>query len=275
MAGTRPPPASAVKRSTSALPSHRRTGTSRNSSAARAELPRPELDDRDGAELAQRGQAGQRLGLELPDALARQVELVADRLERPRLALEAEAQLEDAPLALGESVERLAHALAAERLLRLVERVGGLAVCEEIAELAFVVGADSLVQRHRRVGSAERLVDVLHRETGRLGQLVLRRLAAELDLEPARGARELLLALDDVHGHADRARVIRHGALHRLADPPRGVGRELEAASPVELLDGAVQPQRSLLDQVEERNAEPTVALRDRDDEPEVRLDHP
>ena len=45
----------------------------------------------DGLELAQRGQPRQRLALELPDALAGQVELVADRLERPRLALEAEA----------------------------------------------------------------------------------------------------------------------------------------------------------------------------------------
>src|SRR5438067_9592287 len=36
---------------------------------------------RDGDQVAQRAQAGERLALELPDALARQVELVADRLE--------------------------------------------------------------------------------------------------------------------------------------------------------------------------------------------------
>ena len=75
-------------------------------------------------------------------------------------------------------------------------------------------------------------------------------------------------------GHADRARVVRHGALHRLADPPGRVRRELVAAPPVELLDGAVEAERALLDQVEERDAEPAVALGDRDDEPEVRLDH-
>ena len=38
--------------------------------------------------------------------------------------------------------------------------------------------------------------------------------------------------------------------------------------------DGTVQAQRSLLDEVEEGNAEAAVALRDRDDEPKVRLDH-
>ena len=123
-------------------------------------------------QLAERGQPRERLALELPDALARQVELVADRLERPRLALEAEAQLEDAPLALGQRVERPADALPAERLLRLVERIGRLAVGEEVAELALVVGADGLVQRDRRVGGAERLVDVLDRQAGRLGELL-------------------------------------------------------------------------------------------------------
>src|SRR2546423_6135561 len=36
-------------------------------------------------------------------------------------------------------------------------------------------------------------------------------------------------------------RMVRHGALHGLADPPRCVGGELVAAPPVELLDRAVQ----------------------------------
>jgi hypothetical protein len=35
--------------------------------------------------------------------------------------------------------------------------------------------------------------------------------------------------------------VVRHGALHRLADPPGRVRRELVAAPPVELLDRAVE----------------------------------
>src|SRR5919206_5393901 len=167
--------------------------------------------DRD--EVAQCAEPGERLALELADALPRQVELVPDRLERPRLALEAEPELEDAPLPLGERVERAPHALPAERLLGLVERVSGLAVGEEVAELALVVGADGLVQRDRRLRGAERLVDVLDRQAGRLRELGLRRLAPELDLEPPRRARKLLLPLDDVDGHADGARVVRDRAL--------------------------------------------------------------
>src|SRR5919202_1887006 len=122
------------------------------SRGARAELRRAATLGRDRDEVAQSAEPGERLALELADALPRQVELVPDRLERPRLALEAEPKLEDAPLPLGERVER------------------------------------------------------------------------------ARRARELLLPLDHVHGHADRAGVVRDGALHRLAEPPGGVGRELVAA---------------------------------------------
>jgi hypothetical protein len=69
-------------------------------------------------------------------------------------------------------------------------------------------------------------------------------------------------------------RVVGNRALHRLANPPGRIGRELEAAPPVELLDRPVEADRALLDQVEERNAEPAVALGDRDDEAQVRLDH-
>src|SRR5207248_1947074 len=132
----------------------------------------------------------------------------------------------------------------------------GLAVGEQVAELALVVRADRLVQRDGGLRGTEGLVDVLHRQPGRLGQLLLRRLATELDLEAARGPAELLLALDDVDRYPDRPRVVRHGALHRLADPPGRVRRELVAAPPVELLHGAVQAERALLDQVQERDAE-------------------
>src|SRR5215212_2558802 len=116
---------------------------------------------------------------------------------------------------------------------------------------------------------------MLDRQAGRLGQLLLRRLATELDLEPACGARELLLALDHMDGDADGARVIRHRALHRLADPPGRVRRELEAPAPVELLDRAVQAKRALLNKVEKWNAEPSITLCNGDDQAQVRLDHP
>ena len=59
--------------------------------------------------------------------------------------------------------------------------------------------------------------------------------------------------------------------IHHVA----GSGRELVALAPVELLRGAVEADDALLDQVEERNVVPLVALRDRHDEAKVGVDHP
>ena len=88
-------------------------------------------------------------------------------------------------------------------------------------------------------------------------------------------ARQLSAPLVDVRRHADRPRLARDRALARLPDPPGRVRRELEAPPPVELLDGAVQSDHSLLDQVAEGHVVALVALRDRDDEAQVRVDHP
>ena len=63
--------------------------------------------------------------------------------------------------------------------------------------------------------------------------------------------------------------------MHRLADPPCRIGRELEATAPVELLDGANETDDPFLDQVEQREAVTLVLLRNRHDETEVRVHHP
>ena len=99
-------------------------------------------------------------------------------------------------------------------------------------------------------------------------------LAAELRAQRPLGADDLVQLLDHVHRHPDRARLVGERAGDRLADPPRRVGRELEALAVVELLRRADEADRPLLDQVEEGQALVAVALRDRDDEAQVRLDH-
>ena len=100
------------------------------------------------------------------------------------------------------------------------------------------------------------------------------RLATELLDELALDVHDLVELLDHVDRDADRAALVRDRARHRLADPPRRVGRELVAAAVVELLDRADQAERALLDQVQERQAAAEVALGDRDDEAQVGLDH-
>src|SRR5207248_11003573 len=77
----------------------------------------------DGLHLAQGRETAKRVELDLAHALAREAEAPADLLERLRLGLvQAVAQLEHLPLALGQRGERLVERLAAKRDFDLVLR---------------------------------------------------------------------------------------------------------------------------------------------------------
>src|SRR4051794_5681355 len=213
----------------------------------------------DVAELLGLGEALElleRLVLDLADALAGDVERPAHLVERPRmLAAEAVAQLEHAPLAVGQVLERLAQSLLGEDLRGAVVRGLGPLVGDELAELGLLLVADRLLERHRRLRRALDRVDLLRLDAGGVRDLLGGRLATELGDELALGAADLVQLLDDVHRDANRARLVGERAGDRLADPPGRVGRELEALAVVELLRGANQAERALLDEVEERQS--------------------
>src|SRR3954467_5608714 len=78
----------------------------------------------------------ERVVLDLPDALARDVERPPDLLQRVRpRAREAEAHLDDLALTLRERVQRPSHVLAPQVLRGDLEgRLGGL-VLDEVAQL--------------------------------------------------------------------------------------------------------------------------------------------
>src|ERR671917_1436694 len=83
------------------------------------------------------------LHLDLPDALARDVELAADLLEGAGpVVLHPEAQLDDLALPLGKLVQRLAQVGLQQRLGDRVRRGDGAGVLEKVAELRGVVVAD-------------------------------------------------------------------------------------------------------------------------------------
>ena len=98
-------------------------------------------------------------------------------------------------------------------------------------------------------------------------------LATELARELRPHALAALQPVVHVGGQSDRARVVLDRAHQRLANPPDRVGRELEAAAMVELLDRADQAEVALLDEVREGQAEVPVVLGDGDHELEVVLD--
>ena len=70
----------------------------------------------------------------------------------------------------------------------------------------------------------------------------------------------------------DRPRVVGDRAGDGLADPPRRVRRELEAAAVLEAVDRLHEPDVALLDQIEQAQVASQITLGHRDDEAEVRL---
>src|SRR5581483_12192427 len=226
-------------------------------------------------DVGERAELLQRLVLDLADPLARDVERPADLVERARdLAAEAVAQLEDPPLALGERAEDPLQLLAAEDRVRRVVRERHVVVGEEVPELGLVLLPDRLLERDGNLRAPHDRLDLLERKVEIERDLFGRRVAVELGPELPLGPDDLVELLDDVDGHPDRPPLVGERARDRLADPPRRVRRELVALPPVELLRGANETDRPLLDQVEERQALVAIALRDRDDEAEIRLDH-
>ena len=133
--------------------------------------------------------------------------------------------------------------------------------------------ADGLVQRDGLPGVLLDLQHLLRGDVHLLGELLRRGLAAQVLEQLALDAAELVDDLDHVHRDADGAGLVGHRAGDGLADPPRRVGRELVALGVVELLDRTDQAEVALLDEVQERHAAAGVALGQRHDEAQVRLE--
>src|SRR5450830_217128 len=224
--------------------------------------------------VAVRLELGQRLGLDLADALAGDAELLADFLEGARmLALEAETQLDDLALAVRERAQDEVELFFLHDLADGLDRDRGFLVLDEVAELRVFFLADRCLETHGLLADLEDLTDFLRRRAHLRGDLVRSGLAADVLQQLALHADELVDGLDHVHRDADRACLVGDGARDRLADPPGGVGAELVAFAVVELLDGADEAEVAFLDEIQEQHASAHVALGDGHDEAQVGLD--
>ena len=116
------------------------------------------------------------------------------------------------------------------------------------------------------------LADLLDRHVEFFGDLLCGRVSAVLVQELAVGLLDLVDGLDHMDRDPDGTGLVRDGTRYCLTDPPRGIGRELEALGVIELIHGFYQPEVALLDEVEELHAAADVPLRDTDDETQVRL---
>src|SRR5258708_537737 len=219
-------------------------------------------------------QLAQRLRLDLPDALARDGEVLADRLERVLAGVaHADAHLDHLFLARRQRLQALIRLLLEVQVDHRVGRGHDLTILDEVAEMRILLLADRRLQRNRLLRDLQDLPDLRHGDVHALGDLFRSRLAPELLHQSPRRANQLVDRLDHVDRDADRPRLVGDGAGDGLADPPRRVGRELVAAAILELVYRLHQADVALLNQVEELQPAVRVLLRDRDDQPEVGLD--
>src|SRR6188508_806068 len=150
-------------------------------------------------------QLAQRLGLDLPDALARDVELLADFLERVvGIHVDTEAHAQDLGFARREAGEHRVRRLAQRLGRRGVDRRFDRRILDEIAEMRILVVADRRLHRDRFFRDLEHLADLVLGHLHTYGQLVRRRLAPHFLEHLPRDAVELVDRLDHVHRDADR-----------------------------------------------------------------------
>src|SRR6476469_1469646 len=110
-------------------------------------------------------QLAQRLGLDLADPLAGDVELLADLLEGPGTpVLEAEPELQHAPFAAGQRVEHRLHLLLEQLVRRGLGRRQRAAVLDEVAEVGVLLLADRGLQRDGLLRDLDDLEDLLGRD---------------------------------------------------------------------------------------------------------------
>ena len=118
---------------------------------------------------------------------------------------------------------------------------------------------------------AEGIGNLVLGDVDHFGQFLVGGLALVLLLELGEGLVDLVQGAHLVQRQTHDAALLGERLEDALADPPHGVGDELEAAGLVELLGGLDQAEVALVDQVRKAQALVLVLLRDGHDETEVR----
>ena len=213
----------------------------------------------------------QRLRLDLADAFAGDVKLLADLLERPALAvLQPEPEAQNLRLPGGQGFEDVVQLLPQEGVGGGVDRRRGVVVGDEVAQVAVLLLADRGLEGDRLLAHPQDLPHLIHRHIQLVGDLLGAGLMAVGVQQLAGDLLDPVDRLDHVHRDADGAGLVGNRAGDRLADPPGGVGRELKALGVVELLDRLDEAEVPLLDEVQKLHPPPDIPFGDRDDQPQV-----
>src|SRR5262249_13554351 len=196
-------------------------------------------------------QLAQGLGLDLADPLPRHPELLAHLLQGPPPpVLQPEPHPEDLPLPHAPGPQAVLHLLPQLLPARRLRRRRRLVVLDEVAEIAVLLLPDRHLQGDRVLADLQALPPPLRRQLHRQRDLLARRLPPQLLLQPPAGPDQAVDGLDHVDRDADGAGLVGDGPGDRLADPPGGVGAELEALVVLELLDRPDQAALALPDPI-------------------------
>ena len=215
----------------------------------------------------------QRLGLDLADALAGDVELAPHFLQRVRVVVaDAVAELDDFALAESQRLEDVVDFVLQHVVAGDVDGAVHRGVLDEVAEMGVLrlALAHGAVEGNRMLADAQHPPRLAHRNVGFLRDFVHRRLAADFLHQKAGDAPQAAHRFDHVHRNADGARLVGDGAGDGLTNPPRRVGGELVPAAVFVFLHRLHQAGVAFLNQVDEAESPVAVLLGDRHHQPEV-----
>jgi len=205
------------------------------------------------ADTGRMAHLAQRLGLDLADALTRNLELLADSSSVRLYPSTRPNRRESTRRSRSVSESRTSTIFfAQERERGHVVRVLGAFVLDEIPEAGVVAVADGRLERDRLLRHLHDLLDAFDGHLHLLGDLLRGGFVAVFLEQLLLDLHDFVERLDHVHRNANGAGLVGNGPGDGLADPPRGVSGELVAAAVLKLFDRLHQPHVALLDQVEE-----------------------
>ena len=140
------------------------------------------------------------LVFDLTDALTRNTEDLTDLLKRVRAAVvHTEAHTQHVRLTLGQCAENLGQRLREHGVGCCIDGTGGIIVLDKGADGRILFIADGHIERERIGCSAVGFDDFFNREVQLCGDLLQRRLTAQLLYELAVAAGRLVDDLDQIH----------------------------------------------------------------------------
>ena len=207
-------------------------------------------------------QLAQGLGLDLADAFAGDIELLAHFLQRAGAAvLDTEAQLQHLFLPGRQRAEHIHQLLLEQGEAGSLGGLGGAFVGDEVAQMGVLLLTDGGLQRNRLLCDLQNLAYLIHGHAHFLGDFLGRGVMTQLLQQLTADADDLVDGFHHMHGDTDGTGLIGNGAGDRLTNPPGSVGGELVALGIVELFHRLDKAQIALLDQIKEQHAAAHIAL--------------